>query len=100
MAAVVVEIVVVVVEIVVCIPPVIASAGTTAGGSTSSIVGVFVKMLARRSANVIPAGRFSSSSAIGMSEGFPEVSMMFVLDIVINLLYVIIKMVKCLKINK
>jgi len=97
MAAVVVEIVVVVVEIAVCIPPVIASAGTTAGGSTSSIVGLFVEMLARRSANVTPAGRFSSHSAIGISEGFEGKSIMLVCDI---MLYVIKKIINGYKINK
>ena len=85
MEAVAVEIVVVVEEIVVCVPPVIASAGATAGGSTSSIVEVFVEIVARRSANVTPAGRCSSNSTIGVSEGFPNVSMMFVLDIIIKI---------------
>src|SRR5215469_11968437 len=53
MGAVVVVTVVVILEIAVCIPPSRASASTTAGVSTSSIFGVCVDMLARRSSNVM-----------------------------------------------
>src|SRR5215469_3342605 len=87
MAAVDVEtVVVVVVELVVSISTLRTSAGSPAGGAISAIFEVGVEMLARKSANVTPAGMFASKSANGMSAGFPCMSVMFVivvLDIVI-----------------
>jgi len=91
MAAVVDEIVVVVVEIVVIMSTLRTSAGSLAGGSISAIFEVGVEMLARKSANVTPAGMVASTSANGMSAGFPCMSVMFVivvLDIVLNVVCV------------